>query len=160
MSVNSSRRSGTPENFNVTSECWDRRYQIRNKLPAENKYGAHFSQLHALDLVDIDGDGLKDIVTGKRFWAHGPEGDPEPNAAPVLYWFQLRRNADKTVDWIPHQVDDLSGTGTEVKARDYNGDGKPDILVGNKHGVYVFTHVTKNVSAAEWQAAQPKPLYP
>jgi hypothetical protein len=135
-------------------------HNFMNKLPAENKYGAHFSQLHAIDLVDIDGDGLKDLVTGKRFWAHGPEGDPEPNAAPVVYWFQLRRNADKSVDWIPHQVDDLSGTGTEVKARDYNGDGKPDILVGNKHGVYVFTHVTKNVSAAEWQAAQPKPLYP
>ena len=31
-----------------------------------------FSQLHALDLADINGDGLKDFVTGKRFWAHGP----------------------------------------------------------------------------------------
>ena len=24
----------------------------------------------------MNGDGLKDIVTGKRFWAHGPDGDP------------------------------------------------------------------------------------
>ncbi len=135
-------------------------HNFMNKLPAENKYGAHFSQLHALDLVDIDGDGLKDLVTGKRFWAHGPEGDPEPNAAPVVYWFQLRRNADKTVDWIPHLVDDLSGTGTEIKARDYNGDGLPDILVGNKHGVYVFTHHARTVTPSEWRAAQPKPLYP
>ena len=31
---------------------------------------------------DSDGDGLKDIITGKRFWAHGPTGDAEPNAAP------------------------------------------------------------------------------
>ena len=46
--------------------------------------------------------------------------------------------------------------GWPASSRSY----KPDILVGNKHGVYVFTHVTKNVSAAEWQAAQPKPLYP
>ena len=62
-----------------------------NKEPRENKYGVKFTQIHALDLVDMDGDGLKDIVTGKRFWAHGPEGDPEPNAPAVLYWFRLTR---------------------------------------------------------------------
>jgi hypothetical protein len=135
-----------------------REHIFMNKEPGENRYGVHFSQLHALDLVDMDGDGLKDIVTGKRAWAHGPAGDPEPNAAPLLYWFQLKRGADKSVDWVPHQVDDLSGTGVEVKARDYNGDGRPDIVVGNKRGVFVFTHAAKPVSAAEWEAAQPKPL--
>ena len=50
------------------------------------------SQMHALDLADINGDGLKDIVTGKRFWAHGPNGDVEPDAPAVLYWFELRRD--------------------------------------------------------------------
>ena len=43
-----------------------------------DKYGVVFSQLHAVDLADIDGDGLKDIVDGKRFWAHGHNG-PIPN---------------------------------------------------------------------------------
>jgi len=135
-------------------------HTFMNKEPGENRYGVHFSQLHAIDLVDMDGDGLKDIVTGKRFWAHGPAGDPEPNASPVIYWFGLRRNADKTVDWVPHLIDDLSGTGTQVMARDHNGDGLPDVLVGNKHGVYVFTHHAKTVTKAEWEAAQPKPLAP
>jgi hypothetical protein len=111
-------------------------------------------------LVDIDGDGLLDILTGKRFWAHGPAGDPQPNAKAVLYWFQLKRGANKSVDFIPHLIDDQSGTGVEVKAVDYNRDGKPDILVGNKRGVFVFTHVTRPVSRAEWEAAQPKPLAP
>ena len=46
--------------------------------------------MHAMDLADINGDGLKDIVTGKRFWAHGPHGDVEPKAPAVLYWFELR----------------------------------------------------------------------
>src|SRR5262249_24737216 len=40
------------------------------------------SQTHALHLVDINGDGLKDLVTGKRWWAHGPHGDADPNAPP------------------------------------------------------------------------------
>ena len=53
--------------------------QINPKAPpAANEYGVRFSQLHAIDLVDMDGDGLKDIVTGKRIWAHGPGGDAEP----------------------------------------------------------------------------------
>ena len=55
------------------------------------------SQLHAMDLVDINGDGLKDIVTGKRFWAHGPTGDVEPDAPAVVYWFELRRDKEKGV---------------------------------------------------------------
>src|SRR5262249_1482243 len=37
------------------------------------------SQTHALHFVDINGDGLKDLVTGKRFWAHGPKGDADPD---------------------------------------------------------------------------------
>lgn len=131
-----------------------------NKLPTENRYGMHFSQLHAIDLVDMDGDGLKDIVTGKRFWAHGPGGDPEPNATPYVVWFQLQRGKEGAVDWVPRVIDDNSGTGTEVKARDFNGDGKPDVLVGNKKGVFVFTHVDKKVTEAEWLAAQPKPIVP
>ncbi len=47
-----------------------------NKEPRENAYGVKFSEIHAIELVDMDGDGLKDIVTGKRFWSHGRTGDP------------------------------------------------------------------------------------
>lgn len=129
-----------------------------NKEPNENRYGVKFSQLHAVDLVDIDGDGLKDIITGKRFWAHGPDGDPEPGAAPVLYWWKLVRGSDGSVDFVPHRVDDASGVGTQVVARDLNGDGQPDLIVGNKRGVFVFRQQRKPVTEAEWKAAQPKPL--
>ncbi|MFT5689501.1 MAG: hypothetical protein ACI8PQ_002347, partial [Planctomycetota bacterium] len=38
---------------------------IVGSLPEHNKYGVVFSEPHALSLVDMDGDGLKDIVTGK-----------------------------------------------------------------------------------------------
>ena len=108
--------------------------------------------------MDIDGDGLKDLVTGKRFWAHGPTGDAEANADPVLYWFQLRRNEDKSVDYVPHLIDTQSGVGTEVKAVDYNHDGLLDIVVGNKKGVFVFTHQVQSVSLAQWEVGQPRRL--
>src|SRR5207244_3189619 len=80
---------------------------------APNKYGVSFSEIHAIDLIDMNGDGLKDIVTGKRFWSHGRMGDPDRNDAAVLYWFQLVRNPDKTVDFVPHLIDDSSGVGTQ-----------------------------------------------
>ncbi len=133
---------------------------IMNKEPSENRYGVKFSQPHALDLVDMDGDGLKDIITGKRFWAHGPDKDPEPNAPAVLYWFQLVRPAKGVVDFVPHLVDDNSGVGTQVMAGDINGDKLPDLVVGNKKGAFVFMHQTKKVSQAKWEKAQPKPLTP
>jgi len=96
------------------------------------------SQLHALLLVDMDGDGLKDVLTGKRFWAHGPEGDVEPNAPAVLVWFGLHRDADGSVHYTKHLIDDDSGVGTQVAATDLNGDKRPDVIVGNKKGTFVF----------------------
>ncbi len=98
--------------------------------------GIVFSQPHALDLVDMNGDGLKDIVTGKRFWAHGPSGDPESAAEKVLWWFELKRDGGK-VSWVPHLIDNDSGVGTQVMGVDVNGDGKMDVVVGNKKGVFV-----------------------
>jgi hypothetical protein len=129
-----------------------------NKEPSENRYGVKFSQLHAIDLVDMDGDGLKDIITGKRFWAHGPKGDPEPNAPAVLYWFKLVRNSNGEVDYIPYLIDDDSGVGTQVVAGDVSGNGAPDVIVGNKKGLFLFLHEKKSVSRQEWEKAQPRPF--
>src|SRR5882672_10310411 len=100
------------EQVRVGGEITFRKHLIMGEKPEENRYGIHFSQLHALELADIDGDGLKDIVIGKRFWAHGNHGDPEPDAPAVIYWFQLVRNG-KDVDFIPHLIDDNSGVGTQ-----------------------------------------------
>jgi len=132
-------------------------HTFMNKELDENKYGVAFSQIHAVDLVDMDGDGLKDIVTGKRFWAHGTHGDADPNGKAVLYWFKLVRGTDGSVDWVPHLIDDDSGVGTQVIAKDINGDGYPEIVVGNKKGTFFHSHTVKKVSEAEWKAAQPKP---
>ncbi len=132
-------------------------------LPKEarpNEYGVKFSELHAIDLVDMDGDGLKDIVTGKRFWSHGRTGDPDRNDKAVLYWFKLSRQPDKSVEFLPYLIDDNSGVGTQVVAGDVNGDKLPDIVVGNKKGTFVLLHEKKSVSAEEWQKAQPKRTAP
>ena len=131
-----------------------------NKEPSENRYGVAFSQLHAVELVDLDGDGLKDIVTGKCFWAHGPTGDPDPTAPAVLYWFQLVRTSDGKVDWVPHLIDNDSGVGRQIGIADVNGDGLADILIGNKKGTFLFLHETRKVSEQEWVRDQPSVKFP
>jgi hypothetical protein len=122
-----------------------------------NEYGVTFSQTHSIALADIDGDGLMDIVTGKRFWAHGKNGpDPGSNDPAVLYWFKLVRGPKHTASFVPYLIDADSGVGTEVVVGDVNGDGLPDIVVGNKKGTFVFLQNVKTVSKEEWKAAQPK----
>ena len=95
----------------------------------------------------MDGDGLKDIVTGKRFWSHGRTGDPDRNAAAVLYWFKLVRTHGKSVDFVPYLIDNDSGIGTQVVAGDVNGDSLPDVVVGNKKGTFVHLHEKKTGAA-------------
>lgn len=99
------------------------------------------SQTHALHFVDINGDGYKDLVTGKRWWAHGPKGDADPSAPAVITWFEARKGKDGGTTFIPHPVDDDSGIGTQFTVADINGDGLPDIITSNKKGVYVFEQI-------------------
>lgn len=96
-----------------------------------------FSQSHALFPHDINGDGRVDWVTGKRWWAHGPAGDVNPNDPPVLLWFEWSRK-DGRVIWTRRQIDDASGVGTGFKVIDINGNGMLDIAIANKSGVFLF----------------------
>ena len=77
----------------------------------------------------------------------------------VLYWFKLVRGADK-IAWtsIPYLIDNDSGVGTQVVAGDINGDGLPDVVVGNKKGTFIHLQEKKSVTKEEWEKAQPKPL--
>jgi hypothetical protein len=102
------------------------------------------SQTHALHCVDINGDGLKDLVTGKRWWAHGPHGDADPNLPPKLYWFEAKKSSDGLIRFVPHEIDDNSGMGTQFTVNDVNGDQLLDVVTANKKGVFLFEQVRKS----------------
>jgi putative membrane-bound dehydrogenase-like protein len=110
---------------------------VMDAEPKDNPRGWRVTELHALAAADIDGDGVDDVVTGKRWWAHGPEGSPGAGDPADLLWFRTVRRADG-VELVPHSIDCDSGVGTQVTAGDVDGDGRCDVVVGNKKGTLLF----------------------
>ena len=113
-------------------------HQIMGDRSEEAKYGVAFSQPHALEIADINGDGRTDVVCGKRRWAHGPAGDIEPSAPPVVYWFENTLDPQGKPKFVPHLIDAASGVGTQICVADINQDGRPDVLTASKLGTFVF----------------------
>ncbi len=95
------------------------------------------SETHAMCYADINGDGLKDLITGKRWWSHG-RAEPGADWPAVIYWFEAKKDRDGIIRFIPHEVDNASGIGTQFEVADINGDGKLDIIVSNKRGTHIL----------------------
>ncbi len=108
--------------------------------------GLVVSQLHAVELIDVDGDGEMDIVTGKRWWAHSPQpdgsgGDPGVHDPALIFWLKVNRDGGK-VTFAPHVIHGDSGVGTQLSSGDLNGDDHPDFLTASKKGTVI--HIQKH----------------
>ncbi len=141
------------ENTTLNGEITFQPHLIMGDHPSRNRYGVVFSELHAVALVDVDGDGLEDIVTGKTFGSHHQQS-PMWDAGAVVYWFKLVRGPEG-VDYIPYLIDDQSGIGRQLTIADVNNDQQPDIIIGGMKGSHVLLHQTKLVDESTWIAAQP-----
>ncbi len=98
------------------------------------------SETHAMIAADINGDGLKDLITGKRFWSHG-RSEPGSEKPARLYWLEASRTTDGRVWFTPRDIDDQSGIGTQFMVLDFNGDGLLDVVSSNKKGVFLLEQV-------------------
>ncbi len=120
--------------------------------PSENAYGVLFSELHSVNVVDLDGDGVKDIVTGKTYYSHHKQS-PMWDAGAVVYCFKLDRGPDAggkvESRYVPYKLDDKSGIGRQLSVADLNGDKLPDIIIGGMVGCSVLIQNKGGVSLLE-----------
>jgi hypothetical protein len=104
-----------------------------------------WSQAHALTLADLNGDGRKDILTGKRYMAHNGR-DPGEREPLGIYWYEQVENAEtKRPEWVRHVIDyaTRTGAGMQIPVADLDGDSDPDFAVGGKSGLFLFENKTK-----------------
>jgi hypothetical protein len=133
------------------------KYKFMADVNAANvtKYGAGFTEPHALQVADMDGDGRPDVIGGKMRFAHpNGYGDPDLNGTPYLYVFQNvaapdPNNAGSPITLKPVKVDGDPtkaagtpeggmGVGRQLAVGHINTDGIVDICISSKIGLAVF----------------------
>jgi hypothetical protein len=116
-------------------------HQIMGDFSTDNAGGVTFSELHGATFADVDGDGLPDFITGKRFWSHLDTFlDPDPHGEPVLYVYRAVRNpkAPGGAEFVPELIHNRSGVGSHLAVVDLNNDGAPEIITATKRGTFIF----------------------
>jgi hypothetical protein len=124
-------------------------HSIMADFSTKNAGGVTFSQLHGATYADVDGDGLQDFITGKRFWSHLDTFiDPDPHGPPVLYVYRTVRNpkAPGGAEFVPELIHNRSGVGSHLSVVDLNKDGNAEIITSTKRGTFIFWN--------NWKAAK------
>jgi hypothetical protein len=111
----------------------DNRHWVRRAIDES------FSQVHALKLVDIDGDGEPELLAGKRYRGHNGE-DPGSYDPLVIYYYKIDRKTG-AFSRYPISVNGTAGAGTQFVTEDIDKDGDVDIVVAGKTGLHFLENL-------------------
>lgn len=100
-----------------------------------------FSQMHCVLSVDMDGDGIKDIVTGKRYRGHNGT-DPGANEPQCIFWYKVTKGPDPQFTKHIISYNEGIGIGADLGVTDYDQDGDLDVIAAGKGGFYLLENVT------------------
>jgi hypothetical protein len=117
------------------------RHDIMGDFATTNTGGVTFSEPHAAGFADMDGDGVPDLIVGKRLFSHLESHlDPDPYGPAVLYWYKTVRNpkAEGGAEFVPELIHNRSGVGSQFAVSDLNHDGAPDIITSCVKGTFIF----------------------
>jgi hypothetical protein len=117
------------------------RHAIMGDFSGPSAGDVTFTEPHGVTFADIDGDGIPDMIVGKRYWSHEESyTDPDPYGPAVLYWYRTVRdkNAPGGARFVPELIHNRSGVGSHLAAVDLNGDGAVDIITSTDRGTFIF----------------------
>jgi hypothetical protein len=116
------------------------RHIIMDNFQTKNAGDVTFTEPHGATFADVDGDGIKDFIVGKRFMSHFGYNDPDPYGPSVLYVYHVVRdpNAPGGARFVPELIHNRSGVGSHIVATDLNNNGATDIITSTAHGAFIF----------------------
>lgn len=113
-----------------------------------------WSQGHSPLWADMDGDGRNELITGKRYMAHGGS-DPGAYDPIAIYRYQYRPDSGSWDRWTIAEPGERVGLGLDPKIADIDGDGDLDLLASGRSGLYWM----ENTGAPSTTDKQPLPEY-
>jgi hypothetical protein len=110
-----------------------------------------YPTIHTMMLADLDGDGKPELITGKQLFAHNG-GDVGALDPAFIFYYRFSQGhferhvltysyltpyfGSKHENSVPPSY--VVGTGMRLNAADIDGNGKQDIIVACKTGLYIF----------------------
>lgn len=103
-----------------------------------------WSQAHAMTMIDLNGDGQPDFLTGKRYMAH--DHDPGAREPLGIYWYEFLKGDNGQPVWVKHVIDysTRTGGGMQIPVADLDGDADLDFVTAGKSGLFLFENLSRN----------------
>ena len=130
--------------------CYRQRMEDGKRTFVEHWIETEYPTIHTMTLADLDGDNRPELITGKQMLAHngGDVGAFEPT---FLFYYTMKGghfqrhilSYSHLLPYFTQHRDDpppnyVIGTGMKLNAEDLDGDGRRDIVVACRTGLYVF----------------------
>ena len=99
--------------------------------------------LNDITVADVTGDGVPELVTGKRFMAHNGH-DPDEYGRLGIYYYDFTPGPNPEFRKYVISFDDDIGAGMNIVGADMDGDGDVDLVTTGKWGgPVIFENRTK-----------------
>ena len=110
---------------------------------------AAWSQAHASTLVDLNGDGQPELVTGKRFMAHNGS-DPGEREPLGVYWFESARRAARAAASSGSVTSSTSAAGWAAACRSRSSTSTATAtstsICAGKSGLFIAENLSKSAA--------------